>query len=104
MGEMLPYIPQEHYCDRPAVPAHKRANIIAGAAGAEAVLHGMAGLEARLDGTLRIAPSPHPGGFVELRGIRHRGRRIDLRFEPGRMAVAADGKTIYDGPVRDIVL
>ncbi len=104
MGEMLPYVPQEHACDRPATPAHKRANIIAGAAGYEAILHGMAGVEPRLDGSLRIAPNPPPGGFVELRGIQHCGRGTDLRFDAAGMRVAIDDKTIYEGPVREIVL
>ena len=104
MGEMLPYIPQEHACDRPATPAHKRANIIAGVAGYEAILHGMAGVEPFFDGSLRIAPSPPPGGFVELRGIRHRGHSIDLRFDAASLRVVLDGDIAYDGPVRVIVL
>ena len=62
-------------------------------------------------GVLRASNHTHSAKHHEdpfripvFRPFRHRGRRIDLRFEPGRMAVAADGKTIHDGPVRDIAL
>lgn len=97
MGEMLPYFPQEHYCDRPAVPAHKRANIIAGVAGFEAVLFGLAGFEPQLDGTLRIAPCNLAQGFVEIVNFRHRGRKIGLRLGGGRMRVTIDGAAVHDG-------
>ena len=99
MGEMLPYYPQEHYCDRPAVPAHKRANIIAGVAGFEAVLFGLAGFEPRLDGLLRIAPGRLAEGFVEIGNFRHRGRKIGLRLGGGRMRVTINGTVVHDGPV-----
>lgn len=102
MGEMLPYIPQEHYCDRPATPPHKRANIIAGAAGYEAIVYGMAGFRPQLDGSLRIAPAPPPRGFVELAGIRHRGHRIDLRFSKDTMRVVVNGTPAYEGPVHEV--
>ena len=104
MGEMLPYIPQEHSCDRPATPAHKRANIISGVAGYEAILHGMAGVQPQLDGSLRIAPHPHPDGFVEFTGIRHRGRSIDLRFTAQRMEVSVNGETRYAGPCGEVAV
>ena len=35
-GTMTPYIPQEHFCDKPVTLADKRANIISGSAGPEA--------------------------------------------------------------------
>lgn len=37
MGTKVPYIPQEHFCDSPMMPENKRANIIAGVAGMQAV-------------------------------------------------------------------
>lgn len=49
---MAPYIPREHYCDRPQMPENKRAHIIAGVSGMQAVLLGMPGLEPTLDGHL----------------------------------------------------
>lgn len=35
-GTMTPYIPQEHFCDKPVTLDNKRANIISGRAGPEA--------------------------------------------------------------------
>jgi hypothetical protein len=102
MGEHFPYFPQEHYCDRPAAPpVGRRANIVAGLAGAEAVLTGLAGVRPRPDGSLVIAPPPAPGG-IALRGLRFRGRIIDLEITPGRFAVMVDGRQVR--PVDGLVV
>lgn len=97
MGRHLPYYPQEHYCDRPAVPAHKRANVVAGLAGAEAVLLGLLGLSVGLDGTVRIVPSPRREGEIALRGLSLRGRNIDLSVGIESMRVTVDGRERYVG-------
>lgn len=36
LSTMAPYIPQEHFCDKPVTLDDKRANIISGSAGPEA--------------------------------------------------------------------
>ncbi|MFC6016202.1 hypothetical protein ACFP2T_08335 [Plantactinospora solaniradicis] len=94
MGEHYPYFPQEHYSDRPAAPpVGRRANIIAGLAGAEAILLGLVGVRPRPDGGLVISPPPAPGN-VALRGLRFRGRSIDVECTPHGFSVTVDGRRI----------
>jgi Mannosylglycerate hydrolase MGH1-like glycoside hydrolase domain len=97
MGEHFPYFPQEHYCDRPAAPPHgRRANVIAGLAGAEAALTGLAGVRPKLDGSLVISPPPAPGR-IALRGLRFRGRSIDVEISPHDFTVTVDGRQVQTG-------
>lgn len=100
MGDHLPYIPQEHYADRPAVPAHKRANVVAGLIGAEAVLYGLVGLDPRPDGSLWLDPQLPPGRSLTLRDHRLWGHRVTVRLRPSRCEVDVDGNPAYRGPVR----
>jgi hypothetical protein len=99
MGEHFPFFPQEHYCDRPAAsPAGRRANVIAGLAGAEAIVAGLAGIRSRPDGALLARPRPTATGTVELRGLAHRGRRVDVIATSDRCVVTVDGQPVAPGP------
>lgn len=104
MGEMLPYFPQEHYCDKPCVPANKRANIIAGTAGMQAILDGMAGFSPELDGSLKITPNVPRTGYADITGYRHRGINVSLHMEPNLIRVTADGKILYEGEPKEIII
>jgi hypothetical protein len=111
MGAHLLYYPQEHYCDIPGVPAHKRANVIAGVAGLHAVLFGLAGFLPGLDGSLEIDPQPlgleaagGSTGRVEIRGFKFRGKEIDLFMKPGHVTVLLNGALAYEGPPKRVRL
>lgn len=97
IGEMWPYFPQEHFCDRPASPSFKRANIIAGLTGAEAILYGMIGLDPRLDGSLWITPQCTQKNIVEIKGYGFRKHRIDVAVSQTFCKVTLDDKVIYKG-------
>lgn len=104
MGEQLPYFPQEHYCHRPDVPAHKRMNVVAGLAGAEAVIFGLMGLVVTPDGGLYFDPQPSVDGALELRGFGFRDRVIDIDLVADHCCVAVDGRRAYEGPFQLVPL
>ena len=91
MGQHLPYFPQEHYCDRPAVAGHKRANIVAGLTGVEAILFGLIGLSVRLDGSIWIRPQPPEGMSLSIRGLVTRGQSIDVHLSPDGAEAVVNG-------------
>ena len=97
LGQQWPYFPQEHFCDRPASPVFKRANIIAGLTGAEAILFGLIGLEPRLDGSLWINPQSTIEDKIAIKGFGFRGHVIDLTVSRMDCTILKDGKRIYQG-------
>ena len=104
MGKHLLYAPQEHYCDRPAVAAHKRANIISGLTGVEAILGGLFGLRFQTDGAVHWRPAPRPEGTAKLTGLVVRGHRIDLEISRRQAVATVDGKRICAGRPRPATL
>ncbi len=99
MGDHYPYFPQDHYCDKPGAPASgRRANVIAGLTGAEAILYGLAGLRPQPDGSLLIRPQPLPAGTVELRGLIFRDHTIDIVITPDDYQITVDGHPLNPGP------
>ena len=104
LGTMAPYIPQEHYCDKPGMPANKRANIIAGVTGLQAVLFGLAGFEIGLDGGLTVDPAPAPEGWYEVKGFPYRDKPVDLWIDQERMKISVDHEVIYEGEIKKTVI
>lgn len=104
LGTMVPYIPQEHYCDKPFMPENKRANIIAGVTGLQAILFGMAGFEIGLDHKILIDPTPAPEGWYEVKGFRYKDKVIDLWIDQDRMEISVDHTRFYEGEIKKIVI
>ncbi|HTE26727.1 hypothetical protein [Flavitalea sp.] len=97
LGQQWPYFPQEHFCDRPASPTFKRANIIAGITGAEAILYGLVGLDPRIDGTLWINPQSTLEDKIEIKGYGFREHFINVSVSKSFCKVTLDGKVVYQG-------
>lgn len=103
MGKHLPYFPQEHYCDRPQVPAHTRANVCSGMSGVEAILFGMAGFSPELNGELRVAPSVGIKGEILINGFKFKGRNLDLTLDNDKCKIKVDGSKIYEGKTKPVL-
>jgi hypothetical protein len=97
MGGQLLYYPQEHYCDIPAVPHNKRANIIAGTKGMQAVIFGMAGVSVGTRGEIRISPHTPEAGTIEITGLRLRGNTVDMLLQPGYARILVNGAAVHEG-------
>ncbi len=102
LGRHLPYYPQEHYVDRPAVPAHKRANEISGLTGAQTILYGMAGFDHRIDGSLWIDPHFPENSSFSAAGYGWKNKTIDLFYNKGQIRILLDGKELYSGNQKKI--
>jgi len=100
MGDHYPYFPQDHYCDKPGAPATgRRINIIAGLAGAEAILTGLAGIRPHPDGSLHINPQPVAAGTINLQGLTYRDHTIDVLIAPDHTTITVDGRPVSPGQV-----
>lgn len=104
MGQHLPYFPQEHYADKPGVPAHKRANVIAGLNGAETILYYMVGLSPRLDGSLWLNPQPPASGTLTLPDLTWNGQRFRLTLSRQQCRIEKNGLLVYSGAPKEFQL
>ncbi|WP_427893267.1 MGH1-like glycoside hydrolase domain-containing protein [Kribbella sp. GL6] len=96
MGRHYPYFPQDHYSDKPGAPlTGRRINIIAGLTGAEAILHGMLGIDPHPDGSLTV--NPVAPGNITLENLRFRDHRIDLTVTPDTHRITVDGRDLPPG-------
>jgi hypothetical protein len=104
LGEQFLYIPQEHYCDIPGVPENKRANIIAGVTGLQAVLFGMAGIKPRPDGKVTVFPHPPETGYVDIKGYKFRDLTVDIIMKPNYVKIVSNNETVYEGEPKEVRL
>ncbi|MCX6359829.1 MAG: hypothetical protein NT029_08490 [Armatimonadetes bacterium] len=66
-----------------------------GATGAQAVIFGLFGIEAHADGSVTV--DPHPPAFsprMALRGLRIRGRTLDIRVDGGSFTVRSSAGAV----------
>lgn len=97
MGESFIYYPQEIYVDKPGSPAHKRANVISGLNGAEALLFGLFGFNAEKEGSLFINPHPVNEGSISIKGFCYKGNTVDVNLSINELKIFKNGKLIYSG-------
>ena len=97
MGKHLIYYPQEHYVDRPAVPAHKRANECSGLIGAEAILYGMVGFSPRIDGSLWLNPQMVANENINILGYGWKGHSVSVQLLNNICIITVDRKQVYKG-------
>ncbi len=97
MGKHLLYYPQEHYVDKPMTPAHKRANVVAGMTGAEAILFGLIGLQPNYNGQLWINPHTVPEGTIKIQGFGYRGNIFDIELAPDKLIVTRNHRAFFKG-------
>ena len=104
MGRQLPYFPQEQFVDKPGVPGHERANIVAGLAGAETILYQLVGFEPRLDGSLWLHPQPPRQGQLSLTDFRWKGQRFSIQLSRQSCRVEKNGRLLYSGAPKHVQL
>ena len=97
MGAHLIYYPQEHYVDKPMVPAHKRANVVAGLSGAEAILFGLIGFQPQYDGQLWINPHPVSEGFIKVQGLTYKDNSFDIELASDKLIVIRNNTVLFEG-------
>ncbi|MCB9881161.1 MAG: hypothetical protein H6834_05170 [Planctomycetes bacterium] len=99
-GRIYPHFPQSIRADREAYCDFDRANCIAGLAGVQAIVHGLCGIEATMDGRLCVQPHAYRGGGFQLRDFPWRGGRVDIRCDGRRFHATCDGASLAEGDVR----
>jgi hypothetical protein len=80
-------------------------NAIGGISVAQCIIFGMFGVRVSVDGSITINPVPpsfSPG--IELRGLKIRGKNIDICVNKGFFTVKADGKSIKSNVGRPIII
>ncbi len=104
MGKHFIYYPQEHFADKPMSPEHKRANIVSGLAGAEAILFGLIGFQPQYDGGLFINPHPVNKGEVKITGFEYRGNSFDIELSTKEMIIFKNDTLFYNGMAKSVKL
>jgi len=104
MGKHLIYYPQEHFADKPMSPDHKRANVVSGLAGAEAILFGLIGFQPQYDGSLFINPHPIDKGELKITGFGYRGNNFDIELSEKKMKIYKNGTILYNGTTKSLKL
>jgi hypothetical protein len=92
-GQRLPYYPQAIRADRGDYRHDGRANVIAGAEGAQAVIFGLLGCAVKSDGSIEL--NPHLPAFatdVAFAGLKIRGRTLDVTLDRDGYRVVVDGQ------------
>ncbi len=97
MGNSFIYYPQEHFCDRPMSPTHKRARDVSGLCAAEAILFGLVGFQPQYDGSLWISPRLVVDGKINIKGFVFRNNTFDVEISSQKMIVYCNSTKIYDG-------
>jgi hypothetical protein len=92
-GQRLPYFPQAIRADRPDYRHDGRANVIAGAEGAQALIFGLLGCVVKADGAIEL--NPHLPSFatdLAFTGFKIRGRKLDVALDRQGYRVTVDGQ------------
>jgi len=84
------------------VAAHKRANIVSGLTGVEAVIRGLFGVRVGVDGSVVWRPAPRPTGTANLKGMVVHGRHFDFEITRRHAVARVDGKRVYAGAPREV--
>lgn len=68
---------------------------IDGVAAAQCIIFGLFGVDAQFDGSIVVGPHPlRSAPEMELRGLRLRGKSLNIRVQGSRFEVAAEGRMI----------